>query len=207
MNRDLRFLLPRSGKTTLGQVFDEGLFTLEDLAMLLNWEKRWSGQMGQSCNVANHSLTMYHQMVKDECPPVDCLYALLHDIEEAFFKDRSSSIKKIVPETQTEKDLKLELLKHVLEKIKLKQKTLKDINYELVKTYDIAVCELEIRTFKDHAHKIYGIPVEALESLYSDAKQDAKFIFTVHFTTQSFSYFVETLTEAAKRLPCKYKLS
>ncbi len=78
---------------------------LVDLAHHLSLENRWSGASSRAYSVAEHSIWVarwVRKLVPAEVRDLACLYALLHDAHEAYFKDIPTPMKRWLDEVSNE---------------------------------------------------------------------------------------------------------
>ena len=87
------WILPRSGRHIDFQNPDPAEIAIEDIAVALARECRFSGQTRAFYSVAQHSV-----LVSRIVPEAFALEALLHDATEAFIKDLPSPLKGMLPE-------------------------------------------------------------------------------------------------------------
>ena len=93
MVRPGSWILTRSGRHIEFQNPDPAKIAIEDIAVALSRECRFSGQTQEFYSVAQHSV-----LASRIVPEAFALEALLHDATEAFIKDLPSPLKGMLPE-------------------------------------------------------------------------------------------------------------
>jgi len=178
-----KYILP----TYTGKLFDlenptEEMICIEDIAHHLSLENRYNGATKFPLSVAQHSLYVC-QMAPEELK----LEALLHDVEETWYKDFPSPLKKLLNNRANlvVEDIMLPVQEMLINKFKLTNNT---NDWYRIKTIDLRMASTEIlqlltdfsigkwaHSYVDYPHydniKIHEISARAVEQMFKDEYQ------------------------------------